>query len=58
VSQLHVPDLVDLLRDMLERVEQSRELPPHDPILEELKRSILLAIAQVNITRRGKAATV
>lgn len=56
MSQLRVPDLVDLLRETLEQSEQSHELPSDDPILTELRRSILLTIAELNIARSGKAA--
>jgi hypothetical protein len=42
-----VPSLIDVLRSTFEQLEQTIELRPDDPALRELKRSILIAIADL-----------
>ena len=48
-------DLTDLLRQTLEHLEKTQDLPPDDPTLVELKRWLVTAIAELRIARNGKA---
>ena len=50
------PDLVDTLRATLRQLEETVELEPDDPTLEQLKRSILLALADLEWKKRPTAA--
>lgn len=44
----NMPILVGALRSALKRLEEQEELPPDDPALLEIKRSILRRIARRN----------
>ena len=48
-------DLTDLLRQTLEHLEKTHDLPPDDPTLVELKRWLVTAIAELRIARNGKS---
>jgi hypothetical protein len=50
-----VPSLIDVLRSTFKQLEQTIELRPDDPALRELKRSILTAIAELEV-RKSEAA--
>jgi len=46
-----VPDLLTLLRETLVQVESIERLPNADPALGELKRQVVLAIAELSLQR-------
>jgi len=52
------PDRIDVLKLSLKQIEESGELSPNDPTLLRLKRSILLAICELQSKERedGTAA--
>jgi hypothetical protein len=51
------PDLVQLLKETLKRLEQTEELQPNDPALVELKQSIVRTIAELEVAKSGKSAS-
>jgi hypothetical protein len=57
VNQRSIRDLVELLRETLQQVEQDQELRPDDPILMELKRHIVRAIADLHIAKSSRATS-
>lgn len=48
------PMLVDVLRSTLQHLEETEELKPDDPALQEIKATILRAIAELEIVRMSK----
>jgi hypothetical protein len=48
--------LLELLRSTLERVEAKQRLAPEDPALIDLKRSIVLMIAELELRTWGSEA--
>ncbi len=55
MRERHTPDLIHLLRQTLERLQETQDLLPNDPALLELKRSIVSAIAELKIATNGKS---
>lgn len=49
------PNLVQVLRDTLQRIERSNELLPDDPALLELQRSLLRIIAELELAREDES---
>jgi hypothetical protein len=49
------PDLIDSLRVTLQTIEEAESLSPDDPVYQQLKRSILLVIA--DLERKGNGGT-
>jgi hypothetical protein len=49
------PGLIDLLCSTLKQVEQMADLSPDDPALRELKRHILMIIAELEIEKSRAA---
>jgi len=47
MSRPRNPELIDTLRATLREIEASEKLRPNDPTWQQLKRSILLAIADL-----------
>jgi hypothetical protein len=45
------PNLTELLRSTLRRLEQSERLSPDDPALREIKNAILRSIAELELAR-------
>ena len=50
------PNIIEVLRSTLERVEQSVALSPDDPALKELRRLILRLIVELEIERDKRSA--
>jgi hypothetical protein len=50
-----VPSLIDVLRSTFEQLEQTIELRPDDPAVRELKRSVLAAIAELEVQKSDAA---
>ena len=48
------PDLLQVLRSTLERLEKNRELRPDDPALQQFKRSILRLMADLQLRRESR----
>ncbi len=48
------PNLVDVLRSTLDRLEKSEELASDDPALTELKESILSNITELEVAKTPK----
>jgi len=53
--QLSSPTIIDLLRSTLERLEADKDLDASDPQLQDLKSSILLAIAEMEMKKQDAA---
>jgi hypothetical protein len=51
------PNLVQILRSTLLRLEQSREFSPDDLALREFKRSVLRLIADLQLRKESKPKT-
>ena len=51
-----IPDLLTLLRETLVQIELIERLPNDDPELTELKRYIVLAIAELSLKRYDERA--
>ena len=51
------PNLVQILRSTLQRLEQSREYAPDDLALREFKRSVLRLIADLQLRKESKPRT-
>ena len=47
------PQLVELLRSTLQRLEQLEGLRPDDPALQEVRRSILRSLAELECSKEG-----
>jgi len=50
------PNIIEILRSTLERVEKNVALSPDDPALQELRRMILRTIVELEIERDKRAA--
>jgi len=53
--QFSSPTIIDLLRSTLERLEADPHLDATEPKLQELKGSILLAIAELEMRKQDAA---
>jgi hypothetical protein len=51
------PNLVQILRSTLQRLEQSREFTADDLALREFKRSVLRLIADLQLRKESKSET-
>jgi hypothetical protein len=49
-----VPDLIGLLTETLEQLQQIEDIHPDDPTLLELKRNIVLIVAQLRIMQEER----
>lgn len=52
----NMPILVGALRSTLKRLEEQEDLAPNDPVLREIKSSILLNIARREMEEREDMA--
>jgi len=50
------PNIIEILRSTLERVEKNAALSPDDPALQELRRMILRMIVELEIERDKRSA--
>ena len=50
-----VPDLIQVLRKTLQKLEESEHIRPDDRALIELRRSILRMIAELEIAKSSKS---
>ena len=48
------PNLAELLRSTLRRLEQMEDLRPNDPALKEIKSSILRSIAELEVSKEER----
>jgi hypothetical protein len=54
VGRVRVPSLVELLRDTLAGVEESRLVQPDDPVFMDLKQNLVRAIADLEVVKSDK----
>jgi len=50
------PNLVQVLEDTLKRIQRTSELAPDDPAMVELERSLVRAIAELELQRRDESS--
>jgi hypothetical protein len=53
--RFHSPNLRDLLRSTLRKLEENPELDPNDPQLQYLKGTILRSIAELDVRKLDAA---
>lgn len=50
------PNIIEVLRSTLERLEKKVELRPDDPALRELRRQVLRIIVELEVERTRRPA--
>ena len=58
MDQVRVPSLVELLRETLAGVEESRLVQPNDPVFIDLKQNLVRAITDLEVVKSGKEKCV
>lgn len=52
----HSPNIIEILRSTLERLEKRVRLCPDDPALRELRRQVLRLIVELEVERSRRPA--
>ena len=52
----HSPNIIEVLRSTLERLEKRMQLRPDDPALRELKHQVLRVIVELEVERTRRPA--